>query len=359
MAQATTFTGSITDMQGNPVTGAKILLASTGTATSTGNDGTVSISTQAAPTTGVQDSRKSPTKRIGHILLESGRIRIRFDGASVDGRGAALDRSQQGTSSPVAARPSATSDTLLISWNGSIRFRGALDSLLAVPNAVIRIDTAPQKTDVPWNKASTGTLLDERDGQLYRTVKIGTQTWMAENLNYRIDSSWWYQGKAENGALYGRLYTWAGAMNIDHVYDSTEYSQATGRIRGICPAGWHIPSTAEWDTLINFVGSDSAQIALHCASCRWTVDTASFSGLPFPIPTAITGHDSFGFRMLPAGFKVLKGYIYLEKFTGFWNSEETGSETTRSTLSDASEGTFSLSSENSKNIGLSLRCLQN
>jgi uncharacterized protein (TIGR02145 family) len=85
----------------------------------------------------------------------------------------------------------------------------------------------------------TGTFKDTRDGKIYKTVKIGTQTWMAENLAFKANNGCWaYDNKNINVAKYGYLYDWKTAKNA-------------------CPTGWHLPSDVEWTTLITYLGGES------------------------------------------------------------------------------------------------------
>lgn len=86
----------------------------------------------------------------------------------------------------------------------------------------------------------TGTFTDSRNGKVYKTVKIGTQTWMAENLAYKPNKGDCraYKSDDKNLAAYGYYYNWDAAM-------------------AAVPPGWHIPSNAEWITLIDYLGGYS------------------------------------------------------------------------------------------------------
>ena len=99
------------------------------------------------------------------------------------------------------------------------------------------------------NGGGTGTFTDPRDGQTYATVNIGSQTWMAENLNYITANSWTYDDDPANGDVYGRLYTWDAAMNGE-----ASSNNVPSGVPGVCPPGWHLPSDAEWDILVNYLG---------------------------------------------------------------------------------------------------------
>lgn len=167
---------------------------------------------------------------------------------------------------------------------------------------------------ISWNSAiSYGILTDSRDGQCYRTVKIGTQTWMAQNLNYKVDSSWCYANSADSCSKYGRLYQWAALMGLDSSYNDKLWSGMLPH-QGICPSGWHVPSDTEWTTLITFVGGEAIAGARLKSMRGWRLDDTGSSG---------NGTDAFGFRVLPAGMS----YDSPGSDAEFWSSSEGGSTT--------------------------------
>ena len=147
-------------------------------------------------------------------------------------------------------------------------------------------------TDIPFNTSiKYGTLTDARDDQTYRTVTIGERTWMAENLNYNVDSSSCYNDDIHYCRRYGRLYGWATAVNLSSDIPIDINREPSG-IRGICPEGWHLPSLAEWKTLqANLADTVSATAGLNLKALEgWTDSTGG-----------IAGTDRYGFRALPGG----------------------------------------------------------
>lgn len=182
---------------------------------------------------------------------------------------------------------------------------------------------------------SYGTFKDSRDGQVYRTVQIGVQTWMAENLNYDYNvgtaASYCYNDSKDSCAKYGRLYTWSAAMDSAGIFSNEGKGcgryvtcYASGKVQGVCPAGWHLPDTTEWKALINYVDlqtTDDAGYALKATS-GWR-SRNGVSG---------DGSDEFGFGALPAGYRAYSEYRDYEfycvlDYTGFWTSTEDGTYT--------------------------------
>jgi uncharacterized protein (TIGR02145 family) len=134
-------------------------------------------------------------------------------------------------------------------------------------------------------KPDFGTFTDPRDGRTYKTVKIGSQVWMAENLNFDYKGAMAYEYKPENRKNYGLLYDWETAKKA-------------------VPPGWHLPSNEEWDTLIEFCGGkDVAGKKLKAAS-GWN-DYGN-------------GTDNYGFAALPGGNRYSDGLFYNAGNYGYW-----------------------------------------
>ena len=104
------------------------------------------------------------------------------------------------------------------------------------------------------------TLYDERDGKTYKTVGVKTQMWMAENLKFDGDSSACFDNIDENCDTYGRVYSWGAANGFDSRYDGLTISlDVYNDGESVCPSGWHVPSTDDWQTLIDVFGDGGYQ----------------------------------------------------------------------------------------------------
>ena len=136
-----------------------------------------------------------------------------------------------------------------------------------------------------------GKLTDARDGKTYKTVEIGSQVWMAANLNYKMDSSYCYEDDANNCDKYGRLYTWSAALKV-------------------CPSGWHLPSKTEWETLNDAAGGLSIAGRELKSRSGWK--------------DGGNGNDAFGFSALPAGYDGFFKDDHVDNgfYARFWSSTE-------------------------------------
>jgi len=163
----------------------------------------------------------------------------------------------------------------------------------------------PSSSSVPQiSSSSRGTFTDTRDGKTYKWVKIGTQTWMAQNLNYNTSTagSKCYSYNEDNCTTYGRLYNWETAVALPNCNINTCASQITAEHQGICPEGWHLPSDAEWATLIDFAGGEVG------AGTKLKTDSW------YPN----NGTDDFGFSALPGGFGYYSGGFNQDGQVGDW-----------------------------------------
>jgi uncharacterized protein (TIGR02145 family) len=196
-------------------------------------------------------------------------------------------------------------------------------------------------------KSDFGVFIDPRDGHKYKTVKIGQQVWLAENMAYlpsvspsSVGSSktaiyyvYGFNGTdvdaakaTSNYSTYGVLYNWPAALKA-------------------CPSGWHLPSEQEWDALASSVGGKNIAGKILKSKSRWARNG--------------NGIDEYGFMGLPGGRRVFNTvYAYLAEYASFWTSRETSDD--NAIYKALSFSTNNLSFENyGKSNGFSVRYIKN
>ena len=223
---------------------------------------------------------------------------------------------------------------------------------------------------------------DPRDGKKYKTVKIGNQTWMAQNIDYHGEDG--FLGlcygdepqkkirKPENCKKYGRLYDWNEATKA-------------------CPKGWHLPSDKEWTELMDFLASNKKEVRLEenefgseqysnsgkylkakngwekydfsgkspeAPKCKWTEEEIDNRGR-----TKVTEHDycvtdEYGFSALPGGYGISDGDFYNVGNRGYWwSASEYDSDYAYNRSMDY-DGEYAYWGYYDKYRLLSVRCLQ-
>ena len=126
---------------------------------------------------------------------------------------------------------------------------GLVDTIDMASKLKENLGKGNRKTDSVATPFACGSqFIDSRNGVIYETVQIGSQCWMANNLNYATTNSWCYYNNLANCDTLGRLYNWTSIMNGE-----PSSNAIPSGVQGICPAGWHLPSDAEWCILTNYV----------------------------------------------------------------------------------------------------------
>lgn len=177
-------------------------------------------------------------------------------------------------------------------------------------------------------KEEINTYVDPRDKQTYHWVKIGTQVWMVENINFNLEKgSWSHRSDPENQKKYGRIYNWKAAVKA-------------------CPPGWHLPSISEWRDLYTSLGGDYVAGEALKASSGWAREG--------------NGTNESGFSALPCGARNILGtYFKVGKHGCWWSSTNTYNETYEAytyemRFNEDRVRRFS----NDKDFGFSVRCVK-
>lgn len=192
------------------------------------------------------------------------------------------------------------------------------------PGAVKYLSSQEQTSSSSIGTASSPAMSDSRNGKTYRVIRVGTRTWMAENLDFEIkNGSWCYENNQENCETYGRLYDWETAQNA-------------------CPDGWNLPSDEEYMELVRSVGG------LEFASYRLKANSPLWYG---------SGEDVIHFSVLPAGYYENGGFYNLGGYGDFWTSDEYDDENGKNFHFDYYNASLKRGWYH-KVAGLSVRCIQ-
>lgn len=239
--------------------------------------------------------------------------------------------------------------------------------------------------------------VSDHEGNSYSVVQLGSQCWLRENLrtttspstgnsivvtspnrSFNQKAAYWYNDDATtySHSKYGLLYNWFAAVDtfdnngtIEEVattvgevltWSPTLNVNAAGHRRGICPAGWHIPSREEWEMLVNYVKSQSIYQCDHIenniakslsATTGWNSATGDCN-----IGNNLNANNTTGFNALPTGVYTPSGFEKISTATGFWTTKQNGGYSYISSFTN-NESTISLVIS-SKPSGQSVRCVR-
>ena len=188
-----------------------------------------------------------------------------------------------------------------------------------------------------------GTLIDNRDGKEYRTVNIGKQLWMAENLNYgggefaEDSNSVVYGQQEENRDRYGRLYSWNAAQSA-------------------CPQGWKVPSDEDWKQLEKTLGMEERELNEMDWRTSGNIGRLLRTSTGWAKAQPV-GVDSLGFAAMPGGVRNEEGmFVLATEAAYFWTSTENMDHAIIRTLFADFEGI--IRTNQNKNNFLSVRCIK-
>ncbi len=278
-------------------------------------------------------------------------------GATVTARGVCWSTS---------ANPTTASSTFTTDGTGGGTFTSTLTGLTANTTYFARAYSTNSAGTGYGNEVSFTTLspiifnpnltygtMTDIDGNVYKTITIGTQTWMAENLkttkyrngdlipNVTDGTAWsalatgaycWYNNDVANKATYGGLYNWFAVADT----------------RNIAPTGWHVPTDAEWTTLTTFLGGESVAGGKlkEAGTSHWSSPNTGAT-------------NSSGFTALPGGYRLNNGGSFYDVGTNgnWWSSTAYGAS---NAWNRALNYYFAYAYRyyNNKQYGFSVRCVR-
>jgi len=246
----------------------------------------------------------------------------------------------------VPSSNSAQSSSSVAVYSSSSRSGSSSSVSLSSSSVVPSSSSAkPSSSSSKPSSSSAGNVQSNEKGNdiaNYKTVKIGEQVWMAENLNYAVTGSKCYGDDETNCATYGRLYDWSTAMGIDRKYNGNWYIyESDTKYQGICPNGWHIPSNEDWRALLVETGWNGASTALK-ATNGWS--------------NGGNGQDTYGFSALPGGGSSNGRFSNVGTRSNWWAAAEPAFDNAYIWFFNSTSDSFS--SYANKSDLYSIRCLK-
>ncbi|WP_297947892.1 fibrobacter succinogenes major paralogous domain-containing protein [uncultured Fibrobacter sp.] len=296
--------------------------------------------------------------------------------------GEPAEPAEEASSSSEKAKSSSSDENSQSSSSSSTNVRSSSSETESSSSSVSELSSS-SLNDFDWNEPKEtylnpeieyDTIIDSRDGKVYKMVTIGDQVWMAENLNFdpgqggsgdaKYEWSWCYDNEPRNCDVAGRLYTWAAAIDSVKLANDAENPQECGygkncnlpaKVQGVCPPDWHLPTQAEWNTLFLSVGGQyqsTAGKALKSQSGWFVINSGNyfFSG---------NGTDEFGFCALPVGWEDREGFHDASHFAEFWSStESTDRDWAYNACVKNYEDEAYVDLPTRKDVGTSVRCVK-
>lgn len=304
---------------------------------------------QTQASTSVSPTKYLKAQAAARVDLRQKRLKVSFNGFDCIGRknsGLGIAGAEATCS---AFRTLSTGDTVTYSWQGKVFLREALSQELS--GILIRV------FDTLWNpNVIYRYVTDSRDGQSYRTIKIGNQEWISENIRYRganEDSGYVYTNSSDSLMKYGRYYTWSAALQLPDSCDSSKCSnQILQMHQGVCPLQWHIPTEAEWNALNILADSVASEHDTRWGAAMKSIDSWAVPG----------GLDLFGFRGLPSGnYSVRNGKVQESpSYCTWWSTTESLNDSIRAMDRElAAHSIYSTTYYDTKDRGNPVRCIKN
>jgi len=208
------------------------------------------------------------------------------------------------------------------------------------------------KSDDNSNSNKFGAFSDSRDGYVYKTVKIGNQTWLAENMRYLPSVVPSATGSEITPHYYVYDFEGTNVTDAKATFNYATYGVLYNREAALtcCPNGWHLPSKAEWDQLIDFLGGETIAGGKlkEMGLVHWNSPNTGAT-------------DEVGFTALPGGFRNFNGgYGFIGNAGGFWTSSLLDADFAIYKNLPASNGqVFQSTTLVNMGIGMTVRCIKN